>query len=180
MECMNTLLKLYAVYMQPWIQTTLHLHVHISEKHKSKINKLCLYSIICFCEKKEKIPCLFFKSDFSTKGETTYVPNPFNPPLGGTGSSKKGSSSTSLPPSKSTSAFGFLRWSFRLDWRFRWFLASTNSFLSFVCEYKITRYIYNKVSHDQCTDSQHNMEAKLMYIISYLWFFLHDLKSYSI
>lgn len=138
-NCMNTPLKYYAVYMQPWIQTTLHLHVHISEKHKSKINKLCLYSI-CFCDKK-KIPCLSFKSNFFHKEETTYVPNPFNPPLGGTGSSKKGSSSTSLPPSKSTSALGFLRWSFRLDWRFRWFLASTNSFLSFVCEYKITRYI---------------------------------------
>lgn len=125
--------------MQPWIQTTLHLHVHISEKHKSKINKLCLYIVFAFIKKRSHVYLL--KAIFSTKGETTYVPNPFNPPLGGTGSSKKGSSSTSLPPSKSTSALGFLRWSFRLDWRFRWFLASTNSFLSFVWEYKITIYI---------------------------------------
>lgn len=45
-------LKYYAVYMQPWIQTTIHLHVHISEKHKSKINKLCLYIAFAFVIKK--------------------------------------------------------------------------------------------------------------------------------
>lgn len=39
----ETPLKQYAVYMHPWIQTTLHLHVHISEKHKSKINQQAVF-----------------------------------------------------------------------------------------------------------------------------------------
>lgn len=65
---MNTLLKLYAVYMQPWIQTTLHLHVHISEKHKSKINKLCLYSI-CFCDKKKRSHVYVLKAVFPQGGD---------------------------------------------------------------------------------------------------------------
>lgn len=109
-------------------------------KNISQKSISCVYIAFAFVIKKRSHVYLL-KAIFFHKGETTYVPNPFNPPLGGTGSSKKGSSSTSLPPSKSTSAFGFLRWSFRLDWRFRWFFASTNSFLSFVWEYKITRYI---------------------------------------
>lgn len=67
MECMSTPLKQYVVYTQPWIQTTLHLHVHISEKHKSKINKLCLYSI-CFCDKKKRSHVYLLKAIFSTRG----------------------------------------------------------------------------------------------------------------